>query len=127
MAALPSASRAYVGRFNFKGNDQQKFIGELSGGERNRVHLAALLKAGGNMLLLDEPTNDLDVETLAGAGKRHPGFPGLRYGDLRTTAGSWTGSLPIFWIIVTKAKLTSSKVTTQIMKLGSKPLMALPR
>ncbi len=49
-------SRAYVGRFNFKGNDQQKFIGELSGGERNRVHLAALLKAGGNMLLLDEPT-----------------------------------------------------------------------
>ncbi len=57
-------SRAYVGRFNFKGTDQQKRIGELSGGERNRVHLAKLLRSGGNVLLLDEPTNDLDVETL---------------------------------------------------------------
>ena len=57
-------SRAYCSRFNFKGNDQQKLIGELSGGERNRVHLAKLVKTGGNLLLLDEPTNDLDVETL---------------------------------------------------------------
>jgi energy-dependent translational throttle protein EttA len=57
-------SRAYVGRFNFKGTDQQKFVRELSGGERNRVHLAKLLRAGGNVMLLDEPTNDLDVETL---------------------------------------------------------------
>jgi ATP-binding cassette ChvD family protein len=57
-------SRAYVGRFNFKGSDQQKFIQDLSGGERNRVHLAKLLRSGGNVLLLDEPTNDLDVETL---------------------------------------------------------------
>ncbi len=57
-------SRAYVGRFNFKGPDQQKFVKDLSGGERNRVHLAKLLKSGGNLLLLDEPTNDLDVETL---------------------------------------------------------------
>ncbi len=57
-------SRAYVGRFNFKGTDQQKWIKDLSGGERNRVHLAKLLKSGGNVLLLDEPTNDLDVETL---------------------------------------------------------------
>lgn len=57
-------SRAYVSRFNFKGNDQQKVIKDLSGGERNRVHLAKLLKSGGNVLLLDEPTNDLDVETL---------------------------------------------------------------
>jgi len=57
-------SRAYVGRFNFKGPDQQKFIKDLSGGERNRVHLARLLRSGGNVLLLDEPTNDLDVETL---------------------------------------------------------------
>ncbi len=57
-------SRAYVGRFNFKGQDQQKFVKDLSGGERNRVHLAKLLKSGGNVLLLDEPTNDLDVETL---------------------------------------------------------------
>ncbi|HCB14230.1 MAG TPA: energy-dependent translational throttle protein EttA, partial [Gammaproteobacteria bacterium] len=57
-------SRAYAGRFNFKGPDQQKFVKDLSGGERNRVHLAKLLKSGGNVLLLDEPTNDLDVETL---------------------------------------------------------------
>ncbi|MFM2483024.1 energy-dependent translational throttle protein EttA [Celerinatantimonas sp. YJH-8] len=57
-------SRAYVGRFNFKGSDQQKRVGELSGGERGRLHLAKLLQAGGNVLLLDEPTNDLDVETL---------------------------------------------------------------
>lgn len=57
-------ARAYCGRFNFKGSDQQKFVGDLSGGERNRVHLAKLLRSGGNVLLLDEPTNDLDVETL---------------------------------------------------------------
>jgi ATPase subunit of ABC transporter with duplicated ATPase domains len=57
-------SRAYVGRFNFRGSEQQKPIGSLSGGERNRVHLAKLLRSGGNLLLLDEPTNDLDVETL---------------------------------------------------------------
>ncbi len=57
-------SRAYCGSFNFKGGDQQKKVGLLSGGERNRVHMAKLLKEGGNVLLLDEPTNDLDVETL---------------------------------------------------------------
>ncbi|HVK99430.1 MAG TPA: energy-dependent translational throttle protein EttA [Dongiaceae bacterium] len=58
------ASRSYVGRFNFKGSDQQKRVGELSGGERNRLHLAKLLRTGGNVLMLDEPTNDLDIETL---------------------------------------------------------------
>jgi len=58
-------SRAYVGAFNFKGGDQQQKVGSLSGGQRNRVHLAKLLKAGSNVLLLDEPTNDLDTETLA--------------------------------------------------------------
>jgi energy-dependent translational throttle protein EttA len=57
-------ARSYVGRFNFKGGDQQKFVGDLSGGERNRVHLAKMLRSGGNLLLLDEPTNDLDIETL---------------------------------------------------------------
>jgi ATPase subunit of ABC transporter with duplicated ATPase domains len=58
------ASRAYVGSFNFKGTDQQKKVAKLSGGERNRLHLAKLLREGGNLLLLDEPTNDLDVDTL---------------------------------------------------------------
>jgi len=69
-------SRAYCSRFNFKGTDQQKFIKDLSGGERNRVHLAKLLKAGGNVLLLDEPTNDLDVETLRALENAILEFPG---------------------------------------------------
>ena len=69
-------SRAYVSRFNFKGTDQQKRIGELSGGERNRVHLAKLLRSGGNVLLLDEPTNDLDVETLRALEEALLDFPG---------------------------------------------------
>ncbi len=69
-------SRAYIGRFNFKGESQQKRIGDLSGGERNRVHLAKLLKSGGNLLLLDEPTNDLDVETLRALEEALLNFPG---------------------------------------------------
>lgn len=69
-------SRSYVGRFNFKGTDQQKFIKDLSGGERNRVHLAKLLSSGGNVLLLDEPTNDLDVETLRALEEAIQSFPG---------------------------------------------------
>ncbi len=69
-------SRAYVSRFNFRGSDQQKRIGDLSGGERNRVHLAKLLKSGGNLLLLDEPTNDLDVETLRALEEAILAFPG---------------------------------------------------
>ena len=69
-------SRAYVGRFNFRGSDQQKKIGLLSGGERNRVHLAKMLKSGGNLLLLDEPTNDLDIETLRALETALLEFPG---------------------------------------------------
>ena len=69
-------SRSYVGRFNFRGNQQQQHIGELSGGERNRVHLAKLLKSGANVLLLDEPTNDLDVETLRALEEALLNFPG---------------------------------------------------
>ncbi|MEL0287507.1 MAG: energy-dependent translational throttle protein EttA, partial [Gammaproteobacteria bacterium] len=69
-------SRAYVGRFNFKGSDQQKLVRDLSGGERNRVHLAKLLKTGANFLLLDEPTNDLDVETLRALESAIETFPG---------------------------------------------------
>ncbi len=69
-------SRGYVSRFNFKGEDQQKYVKDLSGGERNRVHLAKLLKSGGNLLLLDEPTNDLDVETLRALEEALLEFPG---------------------------------------------------
>jgi ATP-binding cassette ChvD family protein len=69
-------SRAYVGAFNFKGSDQQKRVGQLSGGERNRVHLAKMLKSGANVLLLDEPTNDLDVDTLRALEEALLTFPG---------------------------------------------------
>jgi sulfate-transporting ATPase len=71
-----TSSRSYVGRFNFRGTQQQQLIGELSGGERNRVHLAKVLKSGGNVLMLDEPTNDLDVETLRALEEALLGFPG---------------------------------------------------
>ncbi len=71
-----TSSRSYVGRFNFKGTQQQQLIGELSGGERNRVHLAKVLRAGGNVLLLDEPTNDLDVETLRALEEALLNYPG---------------------------------------------------
>jgi ATP-binding cassette ChvD family protein len=71
-----TSSRGYVGRFNFKGVQQQQIIGDLSGGERNRVHLAKVLRAGGNVLLLDEPTNDLDIETLRALEEALLAFPG---------------------------------------------------
>jgi sulfate-transporting ATPase len=71
-----TSSRSYLGRFNFKGASQQQLIGDLSGGERNRVHLAKVLKAGGNVLLLDEPTNDLDIETLRALEEALLNFPG---------------------------------------------------
>ena len=76
IGTLEINSRAYVSRFNFKGSDQQKRVGDLSGGERNRVHLAKLLADGGNVLLLDEPTNDLDVETLRALEDALLDFPG---------------------------------------------------
>ncbi len=76
VGAFQMPSRAYVGRFNFKGSDQQKKMSQLSGGERNRVHLAKLLKSGGNVLLLDEPSNDLDVETLRALEDAILNFPG---------------------------------------------------
>jgi ATPase subunit of ABC transporter with duplicated ATPase domains len=69
-------TRAYVGAFNFRGPDQQKKVGQLSGGERNRVHMAKMLKEGGNVLLLDEPTNDLDVETLRALEEALESFAG---------------------------------------------------
>ena len=76
VGSYETPSRAYVGRFNFKGPDQQKRVGDLSGGERNRVHLAKLLRLGANVLLLDEPTNDLDVETLRALKEALLNFPG---------------------------------------------------
>jgi energy-dependent translational throttle protein EttA len=76
VGAYETPSRGYVGRFNFKGTQQQQRVGELSGGERNRVHLAKVLRAGGNVLLLDEPTNDLDVETLRALEEALLNFPG---------------------------------------------------
>jgi energy-dependent translational throttle protein EttA len=76
VGSYETPSRAYVGRFNFRGAQQQQLIGELSGGERNRVHLAKVLKSGGNLILLDEPTNDLDVETLRALEEALLGFPG---------------------------------------------------
>jgi ATPase subunit of ABC transporter with duplicated ATPase domains len=76
IGSYQTPSRAYVSRFNFKGSDQQKRVQDLSGGERNRVHLAKLLRSGGNVLLLDEPTNDLDVETLRALEQALLNFPG---------------------------------------------------
>lgn len=76
VGGIEQPSRAYVGAFNFKGGDQQKKVGQLSGGERNRVHLAKMLKEGSNLLLLDEPTNDLDVETLQALEAALEDFPG---------------------------------------------------
>ena len=72
----PRNARSYVASFNFRGADQQKRVGDLSGGERNRVHLAKLLRSGGNLLLLDEPTNDLDVDTLRALEEGILGFAG---------------------------------------------------
>lgn len=76
VGSYETSSRGYVGRFNFRGAQQQQMIGELSGGERNRVHLAKVLKSGGNLILLDEPTNDLDVETLRALEEALLSFPG---------------------------------------------------
>ncbi|KPK60042.1 MAG: ABC transporter ATP-binding protein [Gammaproteobacteria bacterium SG8_31] len=76
VGSYETPSRAYCGRFNFKGSTQQQRVGELSGGERNRVHLAKVLRSGGNVLLLDEPTNDLDVETLRALEEALLNFPG---------------------------------------------------
>ena len=76
VGSYETPSRGYVGRFNFKGTQQQQLIGDLSGGERNRVHLAKVLKSGGNVLLLDEPTNDLDIETLRALEDALLAFPG---------------------------------------------------
>jgi len=89
-------SRAYLASLGFKGPDQQKLVANLSGGERNRLHLAKLLKSGGNLILLDEPTNDLDVDTLRAWRKRCLGSRDVRWSS-RTTGGFSTVSRRTFW------------------------------
>ena len=99
------ASRAYVGQFNFKGGDQQKQVSQLSGGERNRVHLAKMLKSGANLLLLDEPTNDLDVDTLRHLKRRSRNLPAAPWSSV-TTGGSLTALPRTFWLLRATAMLS---------------------
>ena len=89
VGSYETPSRAYVGRFNFRGPEQQKKIGLLSGGERNRVHLAKMLKSGGNLLMLDEPTNDLDVETLRALEEAD--LPAYKWAVNSVEVGTWAG------------------------------------
>ena len=108
------ASRAYCGRFNFNGGDQQKKVGLLSGGERGRLHLAKTLLQGGNVLLLDEPSNDLDVETLR-AGRRAAGVRRQRDGDQPRPLVPGP-SPPTSWPRKTRASGCSSTATTRNTK-----------
>ena len=105
-------SRAYVAGFNFKGTDQQTKVGKLSGGERNRLHLAKLLRSGGNLLLLDEPTNDLDVDTLRALEEalwRSPAAPW----SSPTIAGSWTASPRTSWPSRATRRCAGSRATSR--------------
>lgn len=115
-------ARAYIGRFNFRSTDQQKRVGDLSGGERGRLQLAKLLQVGGNLLLLDEPTNDLDVETLRALENALLEFLALPWLSLMT-AGSLTVLPPIFLIMVMKARFASSRVTIPSMKHGRRQIL----
>jgi hypothetical protein len=112
------STRAYVGAFNFKGADQQKNVGKLSGGERNRVHMAKMLKEGGNVLLLDEPTNDLDVETLARWKTRSKTSPAAPWSS-RTTASSSIGWRRTSWPSKATATSNGSKATSRPMRKTS--------
>jgi hypothetical protein len=105
-----TSSRGYVGRFNFKGVQQQQMIGDLSGGERNRVHLAKVLKAGGNVLLLDEPTNDLDIETLRALEDAWWPFRAAPWSS-RTIAGSSIASPPTYLAFEGDSRLFGSRAT----------------
>ena len=111
-------SRAYVAAFNFKGSDQQKKVGILSGGERNRVHLAKMLKPEHNVILLDEPTNDLDVETLRALEEALTEFAGCAV-IISQTAGSSTGWPPICWRSRATATSNGSKAISRPMKRTS--------
>ncbi len=108
-------ARAYCNRFNFKGAEQQKFVRDLSGGERNRVHMAKLLRTGGNLMLLDEPTNDLDVETLGPSKKASITMAAVRWSP-RTIAGSSTRSPRTSWRSKATARSTGSRGTSSCTK-----------
>ena len=105
-------ARAYVSGFNFRGTDQQKRVKDLSGGERNRVHLAKVLRAGGNVLLLDEPTNDLDVDTLRALEDACCSSPAA-WSSSATIAGSSTASPPTSWRSRATARWCGSRATTR--------------
>ena len=109
-------SRGYCSAFNFKGADQQKKVGQLSGGERNRVHLAKMLKSGANVLLLDEPTNDLDVDTLRALEEALQRFRRLRRASSRTIASSSTASRPTCWPSKATAMSNGSRAISPITK-----------
>ena len=114
------ASRGYVSRFNFQGPDQQKLVGSCSGGERNRIHMAKLLRSGGNLLLLDEPTNDLDVDTLRRSKKPSPNSAGVRWSSA-TTAGSWTASPRTSWRSRATARWSGARGTSRCTKSNGAP------
>ena len=109
-------SRAYCSAFNFKGADQQKKVGQLSGGERNRVHLAKMLKSGANVLLLDEPTNDLDVDTLRALWKRRSSISPAAPSSSRMTASSSTASRRICSPSKATAMSNGSRATSPITR-----------
>ena len=109
-------SRAYVSWFNFKGRDQQRKVGALSGGERNRVHLAKLLKGGSNLLLLDEPTNDLDVDTLRALEEALLSISPAAPSSSATTAGSSIASRRTCWRSKATARSCGSRGTTRTTK-----------
>ena len=107
-------SRSYVGRFNFKGSDQEKRVGQLSGGERNRVHLAKLLVSGANPLMLDEPTNDLDVETPHWS--RHCSTSRVVRWSSRTIAGFWIALRRTSWRLKGIASVYGLRATSRTTK-----------
>ena len=117
-------ARAYVSRFNFAGSDQEKKCGVLSGGERNRLHLAMALKEEGNVLLLDEPTNDIDVNTLRALEEGLESFAGCAVVIL-TTVGSSTGLPHIFWLLKESLVCISLKEVTRNTRRTRKSVWAM--